>query len=206
MTTALALGWLGTALIVGLNLPQVWRSCVLRRTEGLPASRFWVALLASVVWLGYGMYGGGLVQVVLNTCTGSLSTALLLALPTARRETARWAPVVAATALGVVALGELGGLRAVGVAGALVGTGMCLPQLLALRHRRTGTDGVSAATLWLQGAGGACWLGYGLLRAEAAVWVPNVSVLLTTAATLALLRSRRRSVPVTAPSPAAALA
>lgn len=211
MTTALALGWLGTALIVGLNVPQAWRSCVHGRTEGLPAARFWVAALASVVWLGYGLYGGGAVQVVLNTCTLTLNSALLLALPAHRRATGRWAPVAAATALGVVALGETGGMSAVGVAGALVGTGMCLPQLLALRHRHVGTDGVSSATLWLQGAGGACWLGYGVLRDETVVWVPNVFVVVTIAATLALLQARRAAlapalepVPVTAPSPAGA--
>lgn len=191
MTLALALGWLATACVVGLNLPQVWRSCVHRRTDGLPAARFWVAGLVSVVWLGYGLYGGGLVQVVLNTTTVLLNAALLLALPAARRGTARWAPAAAATLLAVVALGEAGGKEAVGVVGAVVGTVLYLPQLLALRHRHRGTDGVSDAALWLQGAGGGCWLGYGLLRSETVVWVPNVFVLLTTGATLVLLGARR---------------
>lgn len=206
MTTALALGWLGTALVVGLNLPQVWRSCVQGRTDGLPASRFWVAVLVSLVWLGYGLYGGGLVQVVLNACTTSLNAALLLALPADRRDTARWAPAAVVTALVVVTLGQAGGRAAVGLVGAVVGAALCLPQLLALRHRHVGTDGVSDASLWLQAAGGTCWLGYGVLRAETVVWVPNVFVLATTAATVGLLRVRRRSLPVAASSRAAAAA
>jgi uncharacterized protein with PQ loop repeat len=190
MTLALVLGWLGTACVVGLNLPQVWRSCVQGRTQGLPASRFWVALAVSAVWLGYGLYGGGLVQVVLNSSTLVLNTWLLAALPAARRATARWAPVLLATAGAVVVLGQSGGREAVGLAGAAVGTGVYLPQLLALRRHHHDLDGVSRTTLWLQGAGGSCWLGYGALRAETVVWVPNVFVLLTTAATLVLLEGR----------------
>lgn len=184
------LAWVGTACIVALNLPQVWRTCVRGRTAGVPAARAWVAIAVAVVWLAYGLYGGIAVQVVLNAAAIALNAALLGRLATRSTATLLWLGGLGATVAGTVLLHGVGGVLAVGVAGAVTGTGMCLPQLLALRGA-TGTDGVSAASLHLQAAGGACWLVYGLLRSEAVVWTPNVAVLLTTGWTLVLLRGAR---------------
>jgi uncharacterized protein with PQ loop repeat len=90
-----------------------------------------------------------------------------------------------------VGLHHLGGSTAVGTAGAATGSLLCLPQLLGVR-RSASVDGVSRASLWLQEAGAAGWLVYGLLRRETVVWVPNVFVLATTSATLAALVTSRR--------------
>ncbi|HTL22858.1 MAG TPA: PQ-loop domain-containing transporter [Mycobacteriales bacterium] len=195
MSLALALGWAATTCVIGLHLPQVWRTCVRGLTAGVPSARAWVAMAVSVVWLGYGLYGGGVVQVVLNGTTLVLNAALLVRLLPGRglRPALGGALLVLLSVLAVVGLGEGSGLVAVGVLGAVAGTVVYLPQLLALR-RALAVDGVSPVSLWLQGCSGSCWLGYGLLRHEAVVWSPNVFVLVTTAWSLAVLR-RRTAVP-----------
>lgn len=189
--TADAFAWVGTALIVTLNLPQVWRTCVQGLSAGVPASRAWVALAVAEVWLGYGLYRSIAVQVVLNAIVLLLNAALLVRLP--RTRTRFWSCTLLASGLGVVALHAAGGAVAVGAAGALSGSLLCLPQLLAVR-RTDAVDGVSRASLWLQTAGALCWLTYGLLRLETVVWVPNVFVLATTIATLLTIGPEPREV------------
>ena len=201
MSVALALGWAATACVIGLHLPQVWRTCVRGRTAGVPSARAWVAMAVSVVWLGYGLYGGGVVQVVLNGTTLVLNAALLTRLLPGRGRRPALAGVVllVLSVLAVVGLGERGGLVAVGVLGAVAGTVIYVPQLLALR-RAHAVDGVSPVSLWLQGCSGSCWLGYGLLRHEVVVWTPNVFVLVTTVWSLVVLRART-AVPALAAPP-----
>jgi uncharacterized protein with PQ loop repeat len=198
VTLALALGWAATTCVIGLHLPQVWRTCVRGRTAGVPSARAWVAMAVSVVWLGYGLYGGGVVQVVLNGTTLVLNAALLVRLLPGRgvRPALAGVALVVLSVLAVVGLGERSGLVAVGVLGAVAGTVIYLPQLLALRSAHA-VDGVSPVSLWLQLCSGSCWLGYGFLRHEAVVWTPNVVVLVTTVWSLAVLR-RRTAVPVPA--------
>lgn len=192
MSLAELLGWTAAACVVALHLPQVWRTLVRGRTAGVPAARGWVAVAVSLVWLGYGLYGGGAVQVALNTTTLALNGLLLVRLVRSRRHLLTGLLASALCGLGVVALGESTGLAGLGVVGAVSGTVLYLPQLLALRTTRD-AGGVSAAALWLQGVSSACWIGYGLLRAEPAVWSPNVVGLVTTASTLLLLRLRREA-------------
>lgn len=195
MTVALALGWTATACVIGMHLPQVWRTCVRGRTAGVPSARAWVAMAVSVVWLGYGLYGGGVVQVVLNGTTLVLNAALLTRLLPGRGVGPALGGVVLVvlSVLAVLGLGERGGMVAVGVLGATSATVVYLPQLLALR-RAHAVDGVSPVSLWLQACSGSCWFGYGVLRHEAVVWSPNVFVLLITVLSLVALR-RRTAVP-----------
>ncbi len=205
MSLALWLGWAATTCVIGLHLPQVWRTCVRGRTAGVPSSRAWVAMAVSVMWLGYGLYGGGVVQIVLNGTTLVLNALLLARLLPGRgvRPALGGLALVVASVLAVVGLGESSGLFAVGVLGAIAGTVIYVPQLLAVRTA-VAVDGVSPVSLWLQAASGSCWLGYGLLRHEVVVWTPNVFVLITTAWTLAVLH-RRTAVPVVAEIREAAL-
>ncbi len=181
-------GWVGTLLVLSMNLPQIWRTCVRGQVAGVPAARAWVAVSVATMWLGYGLYGGGIIQVALNSGVIVLNLALLSRLVRGEPTDARLRGVllvVAAVGLTLV-LGESGGKVAVGTVGAVIGAGVYLPQLLALRtHGPSG--GVSALSLWLQGAGAGCWLAYGLMRSEVEVWTPNVVLLGTTVWTLLLL-------------------
>ncbi len=182
--TALVFGWVGTLLILSFNIPQVWRTCVLGHTAGVPTSRAWVAIAVATLWLGYGLAGGGVIQVVLNGATITLNVLLLAGLrATAERRGLLLVAVTAVLAFGLV---DEGGKAAIGLVGAVVGAAVYVPQLLALR-RSGPVDGVSRLALHLQLAGGACWLLYGGLREETVVWAPNVVVILTTAWTILLL-------------------
>jgi uncharacterized protein with PQ loop repeat len=172
-----------------LNLPQVWRTCIKGLSAGVPASRAWVAIAVAEVWLGYGLYRTIAVQVVLNAIVLLLNVALLTRLPRARSTA--WMAGLVGTAIAVVGFHSLGGSLAVGTAGAVSGSLLCLPQLLAVR-RTSDIDGISRASLWLQVMGAGCWLTYGLLRLETVVWIPNIFVLTTTLATLALLATTSR--------------
>lgn len=193
-----ALGWTAAACVVGLHLPQVWRTVVHGRTEGVPAARAWVAIVVALVWFGYGVFGGGLVQLVLNGTCIVLNALLLRRLVPSRRHAAVGIALTVLAGAAVLVVGSVGGMLPLGVVGALVGTVVYLPQLLALRSA-VEVDGVSTVSLWLQAASGSCWIGYGVLRDEVVVWSPNVAVLLVTAWTLALLRVRRSGL-VLAPS------
>ncbi len=182
--TALVFGWIGTVLIVSFNLPQVWRTCVRGLASGVPSSRAWVAIAVATLWLGYGLAGGGVIQVVLNSATIALNVLLLAGLRAITER--RGLLLVAVAAVLTFVLVEQGGMAAVGLVGAVVGAAVYVPQLLALR-RSGPVDGVSRLALVLQLASGLCWLLYGGLRGETVVWAPNVVVIITTAWTILLL-------------------
>lgn len=198
MSVADVLGWCAAACVVALYLPQVWRTRVHGLTHGVPASRAWVAVCCCIVWCGYGLAGGGLVQVVLNVVLIALNLLLLSALVRDLGAALPGLALVVGTTWAVGLLALLGGKDLVGAAGAVSATVVYLPQALALR-RPGAADGVSALSLQLQGLSGLLWVGYGGLRAEEVVWLPNLVVMGVTAWTLLLLRDRRTE-PVLVPS------
>jgi uncharacterized protein with PQ loop repeat len=200
---ALAFGWAAAVCVITLHLPQIWRSVVQGRIEGVPAARAWVVIAVSLLWLGYGLYGGGVVQIVLNGTVLVLNVLLVARLVPSRRHALVGGGLSVVAAAGVLAVGEAYGRLPLGVVGAVAGTVIYVPQLLTLR-RTHHVDGVSPASLWLQAVSGVCWIVYGGLRLEAVVVVPNLAVLATTAWSLVLLRERRATAPggVVEPSPA----
>lgn len=195
MSVAEPLGWAAAACVVALYLPQVWRTRFQGVRDGVPASRAWVALACCVVWCGYGLAGGGLVQVVVNVVLAVLNLALLSALVAGLRAALPGLALLAATTAGTALLAALGGKDLVGAAGAASATVVYLPQALALR-RPGAAGGVSALSLQLQLLSGLLWSGYGGLRSEEVVWLPNLVVVVVSAWTLVLLRDHRGAVPV----------
>ena len=196
------LGWCGTVLIIAMMAPQTWRTCVQGHTAGVPIGRPWVLLQISVAWLGYGLYGGGPFQVITNVSTASMAIAVLVRLLPATaavdRRTPLWAGLTAAVLGGVLLLGQTGGLPAVGLLAAAMSILISAPQLLSLlRHPHLDSSGVSRMSCWLQVAGCLSWSGYGLLRGQPVVWLPNVIILPTVLWLLVLLRQ-----PPAAPLPA----
>jgi uncharacterized protein with PQ loop repeat len=198
-------GWVGTFFSVGLNVPQVWRTCVRGRTSGLSPVRFWIAVINASIWLLYGVYGGGLVQVVNNGANLVLCTTVLaFLLPvTPRREQRIGTWVV--TSLAVLALtvvvGEIGGLGAVGILATIPSVAMAVPQLVRLLRRPTeSTAGVSVLSCWFALIGKLNWLVYGVARHEWPVIVGSAPVAAILAWTLVLLaRSDRNEASTAAP-------
>jgi uncharacterized protein with PQ loop repeat len=75
-----ALGCLAAALSMSLAWPQVFKSCVQRRTSGLSATASTLGVAMPIGWITYGLLSGDRIQVVTNTVTGLTGLAILLAL------------------------------------------------------------------------------------------------------------------------------
>jgi uncharacterized protein with PQ loop repeat len=189
---ALLLGWAAAICVLAMNLPQVWRSRVRGLTEGVPASRAWVAMAVGLVWLGYGLAGGGAVQVVLNVVLLAVNAVLLSALVPDVNRAVPGVALLVGSALATAGLGAAGGMQAIGAVGALAATVLYLPQALALRTPGA-AEGVSSLSLQLQLLSGLLWIGYGGLRAETVVWLPNLVVVGVSLWTLMLLQRDRRT-------------
>lgn len=190
MHSSALLGWFGAALSMTLPWPQVWRSCAQGRTGGLSATACWMGAAMPVGWITYGLLTGEIVQVVTNAVTGSAGLAVLVTILVKRGElrSARRLLITAAGAAGVVA--AAGGSAAVAVlteaTGAHVATFLgtvlavaailsSIPQPLALlRDRGQDLAGLSPLRWRLAAGSCACWMAYGLVTAQPAVWLSAV--------------------------------
>jgi uncharacterized protein with PQ loop repeat len=211
-----ALGWLGAALSMTLLWPQVWRSCVQRRTNGLSPTACMLGVAMPFGWITYGLLIGDRIQVVTNSVSGAAGVTILAALLITRPElrsgralaiSASGPAVIAllaASCAGAATRSGISGTTAAHALGAVLAAASALsaiPQPLALlRDPHQDTAGLSPLR-WRMAAG-ACslWLLYGLSTGQAAVWSSAV-VGLTSAAivcTVLFLGARRVAAPVTA--------
>jgi uncharacterized protein with PQ loop repeat len=208
-----ALGCLGAALSMSLSWPQVYKSCVQRRTGGLSTTATALGVAMPLGWITYGLLSGERIQIVTNVATGAAGLAILMALlvtqPSLRsRQALR---VSAGTAGGVLAMILLSGLAAAlpGVRGtqvapllglvlAVVSVLSAIPQPLALlRDRRQDLSGLSPLR-WRMGAGAcASWLVYGLGTGQPAVWASASAGLASALIVCTMLRLRLEKPPVT---------
>lgn len=211
-----ALGWLGAALSMTLLWPQVWRSCVQRRTTGLSATACMLGVAMPFGWITYGLLIGDRIQIVTNTVSGTAGAAILAAVLITRPElrTGRSLAIAAAGPATVVlvsascaaaaAVPGVGGTTAAQALGAVLAAASALsavPQPLALlRDPQQDTSGLSPLRWRL--AAGACtmWLLYGLGTGQTAVWA-SAAVGLASAAvvcTVLVLGGRRAAAVVPA--------
>jgi uncharacterized protein with PQ loop repeat len=202
-----ALGCLGAALSMSLSWPQVVKSCVQRRTNGLSATACTLGVALPVGWITYGLLSGERIQIVTNTVTGTTGLAILAALlitqPAMRSLRAMRVSVgVAAVVIGVALLSGLAAALP-GVSGKAVAPllGLFLagisfvnavPQPLALLRDRT-QDLSGLSPLRWRLAAGACasWMLYGVGTGQAAVWSSAAVGLLSSAIVCAVLHLRR---------------
>jgi uncharacterized protein with PQ loop repeat len=208
-----ALGCLGAALSMSLSWPQVYKSCVQRRTNGLSPTACAMGVAMPLAWITYGLLSGERIQVATNTVTGLAGLAILIALivtqpslRTARslRVSAGSAAAVISAALISVAVAALPGVSGHTVASllgmALAGVSFlnAIPQPLALlRDRNQDLSGLSPLR-WRM-AFGACatWLVYGLATGQPGVWVSAFVGLTSAAIVCVVLHQRRERKPVT---------
>ncbi|MEU4244326.1 SemiSWEET transporter [Actinoplanes sp. NPDC026619] len=208
-----ALGCLGAALSMSLSWPQVYKSCVQRRTGGLSATATALGVAMPLGWITYGLLGGERIQIITNTVTGTAGLLIMVALlatqPSLRSARAlRLSAGAAGVVLAAVALSGLAaalpGVRGTEVAPVLgmvlACTSICsaIPQPLALlRDRHQDLSGLSPLR-WRMGAGAcASWLAYGLGTGQAPVWA-SASVGLTSAlivCTILYLRAEPKTAP-----------
>jgi uncharacterized protein with PQ loop repeat len=202
-----ALGCLGAALSMSLSWPQVWRSCVQRRTTGLSATASWLGVAMPIGWITYGLLIGDRLQVVTNSVTGGAGVAILVTLLLARLElrTGRTLLFTAGAAGGVVlaaalsaaaaALPDVNGRHVAPMLGAVLAVAATLsavPQPLALlRNPAQDLSGLSRLR-WRLGFGACtCWFLYGLSTGHAAVWSSALVGLASASIVCAVLSARR---------------
>ncbi|GIF14978.1 SemiSWEET transporter [Actinoplanes teichomyceticus] len=180
------LGWFAAALSMALLWPQVWTSCVRRRTAGLSLTATWLGVALPVGWVTYGLLIGDRVQVVTNTVAAvagvAVLTALLVTQPALSRRRAGAGAGAAlvlllatAAAAGAAQLPGIGGRAAGSVLGAVLTVAVVvanIPQPLALlRDRGQDLSGVSPARWAFAAAANLCWSGYGHGVAQPAVLI-----------------------------------
>ena len=207
-----ALGCLGATLSMSLTWPQVYKSCVERRTNGLSATACTLGVAMPVGWITDGLLGRDPIQVVSNTVTGVSGLAILIALlliePHLRSGrsllvSAGTAGVVVAAAGLSAAAAALPAVRGTEVAPALglvlaaVSLVAAVPQPLALLRDRT-QDLSGLSPLRWRLAAGACgsWLLYGLGAGQPGVWGSGLVGLVSAAIVCAVLHARREPVEV----------
>src|SRR4051812_47783213 len=166
------LGCLGAALSMTLPWPQVWRSCVGRRTTGLSAAACWLGVAIPIGWITYGLLIGDRLQVVSNTVTGAAGFAILVALlmtqPSLRSRRAliggaAGAIGVLAAATGAAAVGGPAAASALGGVLAVTAILAAIPQPLSLlRDRTQDLSGLSPLRWRLAAGASSSWFAYGL--------------------------------------------
>ena len=206
-----ALGLVAAALSVSLSWPQVYKSCVQRRTSGLSATACALGVAMPIGWITYGLLSGERIQVMTNVATGlaglSILVALLITQPALRTRRALRVSAGSAGAVVTAALVSLGAAALPGVSGHAAASvlGMLLagvsfvsaiPQPLALlRNRNQDISGLSPLRWRLASGACASWLTYGLLTGQPAVW-SSALVGLTSALIVVTVLHVRRERPV----------
>ncbi|MBG0560095.1 SemiSWEET transporter [Actinoplanes aureus] len=179
-------GLLGAALSMSIAWPQVYRSCVRRRTGGLSATACMLSVAMPIGWVTYGLLIGDPLQVVTNTVSSLTGLAILAALlitqPHLRSGrallmsagTAGAVLLAVAGSAALAALPQVTGGRAAAMLGMiLAGVSLvsAVPQPLALlRDRTQDLSGLSPLRWWLAVSACASWLLYGLGTGQPAVW------------------------------------
>ena len=202
-----ALGLVAAVLSVSLSWPQVYKSCVQRRTNGLSATASTLGVAMPFGWITYGLLSGERLQVMTNSATGLAGLAILIALLlTQPAQRSAKALRVSLGSAGLVVLMSLVSLTAAalpGVSGRSAGAvlGMLLaavsfvsaiPQPLALlRDRDQDISGLSPMRWRL--AAGACgsWFAYGLLTGQVGVWSSALVGLISALIVVGVLHVRR---------------
>ncbi|GAB2693207.1 SemiSWEET transporter [Thalassiella azotivora] len=205
------LGWLATTLSISLLWPQVWRSCLQRRTSGLSATACWLGVALSACWLLYGVLLSDTAQVATNAAALVASLAILVALlvtqpalrsPRSLLLSGGGAALLLLGAAAVLVAALLPGVDPVavgltfGLVISAVNTLACVPQPLALL-RDPGQDlsGLSPARWVLSASANTTWLVYGVLTGQPAVWTSAttalVAALVVCGVLLVTARSRR---------------
>ncbi|AEV87885.1 hypothetical protein ACWT_6874 [Actinoplanes sp. SE50] len=202
--SAHAFGLLGAALSMSIAWPQVFLSCVRRRTGGLSPAAVLLSVAMPAGWLTYGLLIGDRIQVVSNTLNLIAGVAVLIALlagrPNLRGAASIAGPVFFAicAAASSVLLPHVTAARA----GALLGTVLALSSLLSalpqpvalLRDRAQDISGLSAARFRLATAASSAWLVYGLGTGQPAVWASALVGVVSAVTVCFVLTGRRTTV------------
>ena len=177
-------------------VPQFVRTAVQGRTAGLSPTAVWLAVVANVLWLCFGLAIGDRLFVALGIVQTVLTVGTLGRFVTATG----WSAHTRQAAASVLACGAFVALAATGTGlvleslGAALGVVIGAPQLLHLwRRRHTATDvsGVAPAEHLVVVVAQVAWTTYWLLRGHPVAAAGAAWGALARSATLVLLRRQR---------------
>jgi uncharacterized protein with PQ loop repeat len=202
-------GLLGATLSMSIAWPQVYRSCVRRRTNGLSTTACMLSVAMPLGWVTYGSLIGDPFQILTNTVSASTGLAILIALlatrPAARAVRPLLAGSSAAAGVLTVVLGAAASAALPRVtapqAATMLGTALAamsfvsaMPQPLALlRDRRQDLSGVSPLRWTLAASACGSWLAYGVGVGQPAVWASALVGLTSSLTVCAVLFARRNT-------------
>ena len=195
---------LGSAGNLFKGVPQFVVTAVRGRVSGLAAGAVWLALLAHVLWLCFGVAIDDVRFAALSVLGIVLSGGTLLRLVSATpwRAHRRWVLVFAAAAPVLVAVAAVGGDQVLAVAGVVMGVTISLPQLLhlwRLRGTDTAVSGVSQLEIVVVLVAQVGWTSYWLTQGQPVVAAGAFYGLVARAVTLTLLRAQLTRAPLASP-------
>jgi uncharacterized protein with PQ loop repeat len=200
---ALAAFALGTAGNLFKGVPQFTRTAVRGQVAGLAPSAVWLAAVANVLWLCFGIAIRDTRFVVLSAL-GTLLTAGTLArfVSATDRRLHQWRGTAAfAAVLALSALAALDVDNILAALGTVLGVGLSLPQLLYLwrrRHEQIDVSGVSRVEYAVVIAAQVGWTTYWLTQTQYLVAVGAAWGGLARIATLLLVRWHSQRAPAAA--------
>jgi uncharacterized protein with PQ loop repeat len=191
---AFALGSAGNLL---KGLPQFVTTALRGRVAGLAPGAVWLALVANVLWLCFGISIGDAGFAALSALGVALTggTLVRFAGSTAWSRHSAWAAPSVCACMAFVLLALLGQDSVLALVGVALGVVISLPQLLHLWRLRSShacVSGVSRAEILVVIAAQVGWTVYWLTQGQLIVAAGAAYGLLARAVTLALLQRQRR--------------
>lgn len=193
---AIAAGYIGAALSVGMVVPQLMRTLRHGSLGGVSAISWLITAAACFTWLLYGVKGHVWPQIPGNALIVPGAAAIVLTTPARLTRTQR-AALLGATAGVLIASTLFVPPDALGYLAFGISLVSALPQTLAsVRRRRAGRSAVSIPAWSMRGGAQVFWLFYGFTMHNGPVVVAGlvtvVSAVVVIGAEVATLVSARR--------------
>jgi uncharacterized protein with PQ loop repeat len=203
---AIAAGYVGAALSVGMVVPQLIRTLRHPSLSGVSAISWLITATCCFTWLLYGIKGHVWPQIPGNSLIVPGAAAIVLAVP-ARLTRAHRVGLLAAAAGVLILVAALARPDVLGYLAFVLTLISATPQVVtSIRRRQAGRSAVSVSSWFMRGSSQVFWLYYGLVMhngptaVSAVVVLVSVAVVITTesASLISARLSRRQGPPVAA--------
>jgi uncharacterized protein with PQ loop repeat len=183
---AIAAGYIGAALSVGMVIPQLVRTMRNRSLGGVSAMSWLITTAACFTWLLYGARGHVWPQIPGNALIVPGAAAIVLAVP-ARLSVAQRAGLLAATAGTLILVAMLVRPDVLGYLAFAISLVSAAPQVItSIARRREGRSAVSIPAWLMRGVSQLFWLYYALILHNGPTLVSAVVVLVSVAIVIGL--------------------
>jgi uncharacterized protein with PQ loop repeat len=183
---AIAAGYIGAALSVGMVIPQLVRTMRNRSLGGVSAMSWLITTAACFTWLLYGARGHVWPQIPGNALIVPGAAAIVLAVP-ARLSVAQRAGLLAATAGTLILVAMLVRPDVLGYLAFAISLVSAAPQVItSIARRREGRSAVSIPAWLMRGVSQLFWLYYALILHNGPTLVSAVVVLVSVAIVVGL--------------------